>query len=93
MAAAADTEILAWCRKNGAVAVTLDADFHAAVALSGDAAPSVIRLRVQGLKGPETARALLDILRTREAQLTSGALVTVQHGRMRIRSLPVARTP
>lgn len=93
MAAAADAAILTWCRENGAVAVTLDADFHAAIALSGEAVPSAIRLRVQGLKGPETARLLLDILTTREAQLTAGALITVQHGRLRLRTLPVARKP
>jgi len=91
MAAASDADILAWCRQHGAVAVTLDADFHAAIALSGESAPSAIRLRIQGLKGPETARLLLDILPAREAQLTAGALITVQHGRLRVRSLPVAR--
>ena len=86
-----DADILAWCRQHVAVAVTLDADFHAAIALSGESAPSAIRLRIQGLKGPETARLLLDILPAREAQLTAGALITVQHGRLRVRSLPVAR--
>ena len=93
MSSAADAEILAWCREHGAVAVTLDADFHAAIALSGETAPSAIRLRVQGLKGPEVSRLLLDILSAREAQLTAGALITVQHGRLRLRSLPVARRP
>ena len=51
MSSAEDAEILAWCRDNGAVAVTFDADFHAAIALSGGTAPSAIRLRLQGLKG------------------------------------------
>ena len=91
MAAAPDSDILAWCRQHGAVAVTLDADFHAAIALSGEAAPSAIRLRVQGLKGPETARLLVDVLTTRQSQIEVGALITVQHGRLRVRSLPVAR--
>jgi hypothetical protein len=49
--------------------VTLDADFHAAIALSGESSPSAIRLRLQGLKGPEVARLLLDILSAREARL------------------------
>lgn len=88
-----DVDILSWCRDHQAVAVTLDADFHASIALSGETTPSAIRLRVQGLKGPEVARLLLDILSTREAQLTAGALVTVQHGRLRLRNLPVARKP
>jgi predicted nuclease of predicted toxin-antitoxin system len=75
------------------VAVTLDADFHASIALSGATSPSAIRLRMQGLKGPEVARLLLDVLSAREAQLAAGALITVQHGRLRLRSLPVARRP
>jgi predicted nuclease of predicted toxin-antitoxin system len=91
MSSADDADVLAWCRQNGAVAVTLDADFHAFIALSGETAPSAIRLRVQGLKGPEVARLLLGILSTREAQLAAGALVTVQRGRLRLRSLPIAR--
>jgi predicted nuclease of predicted toxin-antitoxin system len=60
MSTARDADILAWCREHAAVAVTLDADFHAAIALSGEAAPSAIRLRVQGLKGPEVGRLLLE---------------------------------
>jgi predicted nuclease of predicted toxin-antitoxin system len=91
MSSADDVEILAWCREQGATAVTLDADFHAAIALSGATAPSAIRLRVQGLKGPEVARLLLDLVSTREVQLAEGALFTVQHGRLRLRGLPVAR--
>jgi predicted nuclease of predicted toxin-antitoxin system len=91
MSSAEDADILAWCREHGAVAVTLDADFHAAIALSGATSPSAVRLRVQGLKGPEVARLLLDIISERGAQLTAGALITVQHGRLRLRVLPVAR--
>ena len=93
MSSADDADILAWFRKHGAAAVTLDADRHAAIALSGETTPSAIRLRVQGLKGPEVARLLLDILSARESQLAAGALITVQHGRLRLRTLPVARKP
>jgi hypothetical protein len=44
-------------------------------------------------EGPEAARLLLDILSTREAQLAADALVTVQHGRLRLRNLPIAGKP
>jgi len=36
LSSADDRDIIAWCRTNGAVAVTLDADFHALIALSGE---------------------------------------------------------
>jgi predicted nuclease of predicted toxin-antitoxin system len=87
-----DVELLAWCRAHGAVAVTLDADLHALVALSGLTTPSTIRIRVQGLKGPEMARVLSDVLETRRDALAAGALVTLQPGRLRVRRLPITRT-
>jgi len=51
----------------------------------------VIRVRQEGLKGPEMARLLRVILDGHAAGLTSGAMLTVRHGRVRTRALPVAR--
>ncbi|HVQ74649.1 MAG TPA: DUF5615 family PIN-like protein [Candidatus Binatia bacterium] len=86
---AEDRAIITWCLDNGAVAVTLDADFHAWIALSGATAPSVVRIRMQGLKGPEMAGLLLEIIRTRSIDLTAGVLLTAQHGRLRVHRLPI----
>jgi len=86
-----DRSIITWCRINGAVIVTLDADFHAWIALAGATSPSAIRIRIQGLKGPDVARLLLPVLRSREADLIAGSLVTIQHGRLRLRRLPVSQ--
>jgi predicted nuclease of predicted toxin-antitoxin system len=52
MSKAADEEILAFSLGRNAVVVTLDADFHAIVAVSGAQGPSVIRMRLQGLGAP-----------------------------------------
>jgi predicted nuclease of predicted toxin-antitoxin system len=84
-----DPEILGWCVGNGAIAVTLDADFHALIALSRRAAPSAIRLRIQGLKGPDVARLLEALALAHSDELESGALITVQRHGARIRRLPV----
>lgn len=54
LASASDVDVIAWCRANDALVVTLDADFHAHIALSGAAAPSAIRLRIQAQKGPRS---------------------------------------
>lgn len=91
LSSARDAEIIDWCRARGAVAVTLDADIHALVALSGLTTPSTIRIRVQGLKGPEMARLLSDVLESRRDVLAAGALVTVRAGRLRVRRLPIGR--
>jgi predicted nuclease of predicted toxin-antitoxin system len=93
LSAAADADILAWCRANGAVAVTLDADLHALIALAGAPAPSTIRIRIQGLKGPETAELIRNVIEARQTDLTAGALVTVEQERTRVRRLPIGRRP
>jgi len=59
MSRAADQEILAWAVSENATVVTLDADFHTILAVSGATAPSVIRLRRQGLRAP----AVVEIIR------------------------------
>ena len=56
MAEALDAHIVERARIEGRVIVTLDADFHAILALTGATSPSVIRLRIQGLRGAEVAR-------------------------------------
>ncbi len=55
MAAASDLDILEEGRKRGWVVVTLDADFHALMALSEASLPSVIRIRIEGMKGDKVA--------------------------------------
>src|SRR5438132_13820448 len=67
MSRAADQEILAWAVGENATVVTLDADFHMILAVSGATAPSVIRLRMQGLSAP----AVVDIVRNVAREVSS----------------------
>ncbi len=46
LASADDLAIIDYAEQHGQVVVTLDADFHAHLAISGAAKPSVIRIRV-----------------------------------------------
>jgi predicted nuclease of predicted toxin-antitoxin system len=57
LATATDSKILDVGRQEGMVVVTLDADFHALLALSGVTEPSVIRIRIEGLRGEDLAIA------------------------------------
>ncbi len=89
LAAADDETILAGAREEGRVIVTLDADFHALLALSGAASPSVIRIRMEGLRGEALAELLRTILMDWSNELDAGAILTIQPGRIRYRHLPL----
>jgi predicted nuclease of predicted toxin-antitoxin system len=90
LSSAADHEILHRGRKDGCVVVTLDADFHSLLAFSGGTSPSVIRLRIEGLNGQRAAILIKEVVSHSEEELSHGALVTVQPGRIRIRRLPLS---
>ncbi len=91
LSTAEDEAILRYAVADDRIVVTLDADFHRLMALSGATRPSVIRIRMEGLRGEELARLLLDVLRACADDLAHGALVSVQEDGMRLRRLPIAR--
>ena len=86
---AADADILKHARLESQVVVTLDADFHSLLAHSGEASPSVIRIRIEGLRADPLSKLLQTVCAQTEEELEQGAAVTVQSGRIRIRRLPM----
>lgn len=89
MSRATDSEILTYARADDFVVVTLDADFHALLAIEHAHEPSVIRIRREGLDGTALAQLLREICPQIEAQLHAGAIVTVTEHALRLRHLPV----
>ena len=89
LSAATDAEILEVGRRDSRVVITLDADFHALLAVSGAAGPSAVRLRVEGLRARGAMDLILEVAQTFSRELVAGAVVTVHAGRMRIRALPL----
>ncbi len=87
--AAADADILERARAEARLVLTLDADFHALLALSGATTPSVIRLRIEGLRAEATSTLLQAVLKQCAEDLEQGAVVTVQEGRLRVKRLPL----
>ncbi len=85
--AASDKTILEQGCARGDVVVTLDSDFHALLAVSNASMPSVIRIRIEGLKGESVARIIRQLLDTND--LLAGAAVTVTEHRVRLRRLPI----
>jgi predicted nuclease of predicted toxin-antitoxin system len=89
LASAHDRAIIEWSDREGRAIVTLDADFHAILAISGRNQPSVVRIRIEGLDAGATADLIVAVLAQAKAELASGAVVTVSEDRFRIRRLPL----
>jgi predicted nuclease of predicted toxin-antitoxin system len=89
MSQSPDRSILDFARAQGRTVVTLDADFHALLAVANESGPSVIRIRQEGLKGRELAALLLAIWPRIETQIQRGAMVTVTEKTIRLRNLPL----
>jgi predicted nuclease of predicted toxin-antitoxin system len=76
-------------QKNNRICITLDADFHMVLALQGAASPSTIRIRIEGLRGPDLANLLIVEWPKMEKLLESGAVVTITERNIRSRPLPI----
>lgn len=91
MARATDNMILDAARQMQAAVVTLDADFHRLLATQRATTPSVVRIRIEGLKGDELARVIEGALIQAGTEIATGAAVSVTETRIRVRLLPVGR--
>ena len=89
LAAASDVTILSIARDRESIVITLDSDFHALLANSGAPSPSVIRIRLQGLKGEDVANIIAEVMRSIEEDLIAGAVATVTGRRLAVRRLPL----
>ena len=82
---------LAFAEQHSRVIVTLDADFHTLLARSGGAGPSVIRVRIEGLRAAGLADLFKDVLEICKEDLGNGAMVSVTEKAVRVRRLPLVR--
>lgn len=84
-----DRQILEYARREERVVITLDSDFHTILALTNASTPSVMRIRLEGLRGPDLASLIKRIWPKIEAQVKKGAMVTVTKSGIRIRNIPL----
>ena len=89
MQKAQDENILALALERSAVVITLDADFHALVAVRGLRRPSVVRLRRQGCRAETVVEILNGVLFRYGPQLEEGCLVSIREHRTTFHRLPV----
>ena len=87
--AAIDRVILTYAQTQGYIVFTNDLDFGTLLAMMKVSLPSVIQLRNQDLMPDVIGEIVVSALRQFETQLESGALVTIDTTRLRVRLLPI----
>ena len=85
---AADRVIMGWARANGYVVFTHDLDYGVLLAATHVQRPSVIQVRTQDIMPKSLGHRLIHILRQYESVLESGAIITVDESRSKVRILP-----
>lgn len=91
MSQAEDVAIIEVARQEGRVVVTLDADFHALLAVSGARGPSILRIRMEGLRADRVAALIEQVFAAAGNALARGAMATVLDGKIRIKHLPIVK--
>lgn len=89
---APDAEVMSWAGERGYVLFTHDLDFGALLAVSEAHGPSVIQIRTTDVTPEGQSDLLLRTLQQCKAALESGALVSVDESRARVRVLPLRDT-
>ncbi len=91
LSTASDEAILDHARSQDQIVVTLDADFHRKLVLSDASGPSVIRIRIEGLRAEKLNQLLLGVIEQCREDLEKGALVSVTEAGVKLRRLPLLR--
>ena len=86
---APDTEIMQWARDHSWVVFTHDLDFGILLAHSKEGGPSVIQVRTQDVSPGHLGPIVLRALRAHGEALASGALLTIDESKSRVRILPI----
>ena len=86
---APDSEIMDYAHENGLIIFTHDLDFGALLADRKSRRPSVVQIRTEDVLPAAIGKLAVRALHASRAHLETGALVTVDLNRHRIRLLPI----
>jgi predicted nuclease of predicted toxin-antitoxin system len=86
-----DADILRKADAEARIVLTFDLDFGDLLALGVRSSPSVVIFRLHDETPGSVNARLLEVLRQRQDELQSGALIVVEDGRYRMRRLPLRR--
>lgn len=88
-ARADDGTLISWARANGYTLFTHDLDFGTLLAMTHAAGPSVLQIRGQNVLPGHMGAIVRSALTRYDSELRSGALVTIEQNRSRVRVLPL----
>jgi predicted nuclease of predicted toxin-antitoxin system len=88
-----DTDIMEWTRQHDHIVFTHDMDFSALLAVSGATGPSVLQVRAQDVLPAALGRDVVRVLTLRAQAFSTGAIVTIDKVKARVRVLPIRRGP
>ena len=88
-----DDEIFAKAKKEKRIVLTFDLGFGDIAVAAGKPLPSVIIFRLQDERPANVNRRLEEVLRKAAHELESGAIISVEETRFRVRKLPFAPSP
>jgi predicted nuclease of predicted toxin-antitoxin system len=88
---AMDEVIMQWALNNSYIVFTNDLDFGSLLAVTQAQFPSVIQVRAQDLLPQNLEKIVMNALKQFELELESGALVTIDISRSKVRILPIMR--
>ena len=86
---ATDLQIVELAVETKSVVITLDADFHALLAVRRMAAPSVIRLRKEGCRAESLIAIVQPVLLHYAKELQNGCLISVKERKVTCHLLPI----
>ena len=84
-----DIKILDFARHDNRACVTLDHDFHTHLALSQMTRPSVVLVRIEGLRASDQAALIRKVWEARADDIAAGAAISVDAVSIRVRKLPL----
>jgi len=84
-----DSDVMQWAATHGHIVLTCDLDFGAILAATQGRSPSVLQLRSDLLAPEFLGPAVLAAIDQTQQELSSGALVSIDAARARLRLLPL----
>lgn len=87
---APDSQIMDYAARHNLIILTHDLDFSAILAATKDARPSVVQIRSDDITPEAMTGVLITALTQMSGELATGALLTIDPKRSRLRLLPLA---